>query len=70
MGLEERSGTYGTYWGNTFDSSNYLDRSKQEINAIYIWTSLQNDGWSLNAVSAMLGNMESESSINPRKMGR
>lgn len=65
MALEERTGNFGTYWGDTFDSSHYLERSKQEINAQYIWASLSNSGWSLNAVSAMLGNMETESSINP-----
>lgn len=65
MALEERTGNFGTYWGDTFDSSHYLDHSKQEINAQYIWASLSNSGWSLNAVSAMLGNMETESSINP-----
>lgn len=66
MGLELRTGNFGNYWGNTFDSSNYIDSSKQEVNATYIWNALQGDGWTLNAVAAMLGNMQSESAINPR----
>lgn len=66
MGLEQRTGTYGTYWGNTYDSSNSLNMSQMEINATYLWTYLQNEGWTLNAVAGMLGNMQSESTINPR----
>lgn len=70
MGLSERTGTYGTYWGNDFNSSNSLTMEQMQVNATYIWTSLSASGWSLNAVAGMLGNMQSESSINPRKMGR
>lgn len=66
MGLEQRTGQYGTYWGNTYDSSNALTMQQMEINAIYIWAYLQNAGWTLNAVAGILGNMQSESSINPR----
>lgn len=65
MGLELRTGTYGTYWGNTYDSSNALTTSQMEINAQYIWNALASQGWTLNAVCGMLGNMQSESSINP-----
>lgn len=70
MGLEQRTGQYGTYWGNTYDSSNALTMQQMEINAIYIWAYLQNEGWTLNAVAGILGNMQSESSINPRTLGR
>lgn len=70
MGLEQRTGQYGTYWGNTYDSSNALTMQQMEINAIYICLYLQNEGWTLNAVAGILGNMQSESSINPRTLGR
>ena len=70
MGLEQRTGTYGTYWGNTYNSSNSLTLEQEQINAIYIWTALQNEGWTLNAVAGMLGNMQSESSINPRSLAK
>lgn len=35
------------------------------INAEYIYSYFRVLGWSLNAIAAMLGNMESESTINP-----
>lgn len=68
MGLELRSGTYGQYWGNTYNSSNTLTMTQMEINATYIWSALSQAGWTLNSVCGMLGNMQSESAINPRKM--
>lgn len=42
-----------------------LSLPERQINATYIRNYLQPDGWTLNSISAMLGNMESESSINP-----
>ena len=65
MGLEQRTGAQGTYWGNTYDSSNALTMEQMKINANYIWKALKLQGWTKNAVSAILGNMQSESSINP-----
>ena len=70
MSLEERTGTYGKYWGNTYSSSNALNQAQMEINATYIWSALSQQGWTLNAVAGMLGNMQSESTINPRKMAK
>lgn len=43
----------------------YLSLSEKQINATYIRNYLQPDGWTLNAIAAMLGNMETESTINP-----
>lgn len=40
-----------------------IDEQKQ--NAFEIWAYFKNEGWSLNAVSGMLGNMQRESWINP-----
>lgn len=68
MGLEQRTGNFGTYWGNTYNSSNALTTAQMQLNATYIWNALSSQGWTLNAVCGMLGNMQSESSINPRKM--
>lgn len=65
MSLELRSGTYGNYWGNTYNSSNSLTLEQEKINAEYIWNALRSQGWTLNAVAGILGNMQSESSINP-----
>lgn len=68
MGLLIRTGTYGTYWGNTYDSSNTLTMTQMQINATYIWSALYQAGWTLNAVAGILGNMQSESAINPRPL--
>ena len=46
----------GNYW---------LDQSEMELNAAYVWNYFQAQGWTLNAVAGMLGNMQSESHINP-----
>ena len=70
MGLEQRQGEFGTYWGNTYNSSNTLTLEQEKINAEYIWRVLGSKGWTLNAVAGVLGNMESESSINPRTLGK
>lgn len=43
----------------------YLSHSEMENNAKIIWTYLSSQGWTLEAVAAMLGNMQSESTINP-----
>lgn len=68
MGLEQRTGTYGTYWGNTYDSSTVLSMAQMQINATYIYSALTTYGWTLNSICGMLGNMQSESSINPRAL--
>lgn len=70
MALEQRTGTYGQYWGNTYDSSNSLTMAQMQVNAQYIWSALSQAGWTLNAVSGILGNMQSESAINPRKVAK
>ena len=43
----------------------YLTQSEMDNNATIVWDVLGGAGWSLNAVSGMLGNMQSESNINP-----
>lgn len=65
MPLLQRTGLYGMYWGNTVDSSNTLTYEQEQLNAAYIWHALQAAGWTMNAVAGMLGNMQSESAINP-----
>lgn len=62
---ELRSGTFGDYYGNTYNTSNALTQSQMEVNALYIYSYLLNKGWSENSIAAILGNMEAESSINP-----
>lgn len=60
-----RSGIFGDYYGNTYDSSNALNQSQMEVNAYYIYSYLKHEGWTDNSISALLGNMEAESTINP-----
>lgn len=43
----------------------YLSTSEMQNNAILVWQYFGSRGWSLNAVCAMLGNMQTESTINP-----
>lgn len=43
----------------------YLTIEEMKINATYIWNYLKQYGWSLNSVCGMLGNMQTESTINP-----
>lgn len=65
MALSLRTGTYGQYWGNDYNSSDALTTEQMEVNATYIYNYLSNEGWTVNAISGMLGNMQTESSINP-----
>jgi hypothetical protein len=44
----------------------YLTVAEMKQNATYIWNYLSGHGWTKNAVAGMLGNMQSESSINPQ----
>lgn len=60
-----RTGSFGEYYGNTYDSSNALTTSQMQVNAKYIYSYLKNKGWTINSISALLGNMQAESSINP-----
>lgn len=43
----------------------FLTQAEMEINARYIYNYLGTRGWSINAIAGMLGNMQTESSINP-----
>lgn len=65
MGVSLRTGVYGLYYGNDYNSSNYLSQSQMQINAIYIYKYLSAKGWTVNAIAGILGNMEHESAINP-----
>lgn len=51
--------------GDVIASNAYLSLEQMKTNAIYIWQYLSSKGWSLNAVAGMLGNMQTESTINP-----
>lgn len=43
----------------------YLAQAEMQNNATLVWQYFQPKGWTLNAIAAMLGNMEKESTINP-----
>lgn len=65
MSLQLRQGLLGSYWGNDFNSSNTMDMEKMKVNAVYLRNALTLQGWTLNAIAGILGNMQSESAINP-----
>jgi len=46
-------------------SNEYLSEEEMKENAQYIYDSLLAEGWSKNAICAILGNMKTESTINP-----
>lgn len=48
-----------------FYSSNNLDKDQMHLNAQYVFDYYKNRCWTKNAICAMLGNMQSESGINP-----
>lgn len=43
----------------------YLSAAEMQNNASIVNTSLSSKGWSTNAIAGLLGNMQSESNINP-----
>ena len=43
----------------------YLSQSQMEVNARYLYGLLALEGWSLNAIAAVCGNAQYESTINP-----
>lgn len=65
MAASIRMGEFGTYIGNTFNTSNYLTYNQMKVNAKYIYECLKDKGWTLNAIAGMLGNMQRESTLNP-----
>lgn len=60
-----RRGTYGKYYGSLINASAPLTEAQMQTNALYIYSSLFDKGWSLEAICGVLGNMENESHINP-----
>ena len=60
-----RQGRYGNYYGSFLGESSQLAENMMKTNATYIYSYLTNNGWSINAISAIIGNMQAESSINP-----
>lgn len=65
MGVSLRTGEYGQYWGNDYNSSQALTMAQMKLNAEYIYKGLSNKGFTKQAICAMLGNMQTESSLNP-----
>lgn len=59
-----RTGLYGSYYGSLFGESEPLSQEEMNVNALYIYNYLISNGWSVNAIAGMLGNMEAESTIN------
>lgn len=60
-----RSGTYGDYYGSYWGESAPLTSAQMEVSAFYIYSALMDKGWTPEAISGLLGNLQHESSINP-----
>lgn len=60
-----RKGSFGSYYGSVSGESEPLSESEMKVNAKYIYSFLNNAGWTVNAISALLGNLQAESTINP-----
>ena len=48
-----------------YSSNTYLSLSQMQVNARFIYNYLGTRGWTKNAICGMLGNMQTESTINP-----
>jgi hypothetical protein len=48
-----------------YSGNRYLSMEEMKVNALYILDYLTAKGWSKNAICGMLGNMQTESTINP-----
>ena len=57
--------TTSTQTSTYYSGNMYLSLSEMQVNAEYILNYMGNAGWSKNAICAMLGNMQKESTINP-----
>ena len=62
---EIRTGLFGEYYGCQYTESHALTKGEMEINAQYIYSYLSANGWTVEAIAGILGNMQHESSINP-----
>ena len=62
-----RTGKYGgQYYGSYFSESEPLTNDEMHTNAVYIYQVLKYiHKWSDNAIAGLLGNMQSESALNP-----
>lgn len=49
----------------TYSGNFYLTLSQMKVNSEYIYGYLITRGWTLNSICGMLGNMQTESTINP-----
>lgn len=60
-----RIGKYGEYYGSLWGESEPLSESEMKKNALYLRSYFTAEGWTENAIAAILGNMQAESTINP-----
>ena len=49
----------------TYSGNRYLSLEEMTVNANYIYSYFSSRGWTKESISAMLGNMQRESTINP-----
>lgn len=61
----KRTGKFGFYYGSLYSESESLSQTEQKTNALYIASYLLSEGWTITAISGLLGNLTAESTINP-----
>ena len=62
------AGTYNAPYNKTSWRAMVLSQTQMQENAVYIYDYMHNKyNWTLNAVAGMLGNLESESTMNPAR---
>lgn len=50
---------------NYYTGNRWLTLAEQKVNANYLRSLLEAEGWTLHAISGLLGNTQTESTINP-----
>jgi hypothetical protein len=65
MGVYNREGWLGTYYGSPYRESGTLTQAQMEVNARYIHKYWSEMGITTSAICGILGNMQVESGLNP-----
>ena len=63
--MEYKNSTYGLACTASGEHAGTLTQKQKEANASYIYDYLKNNGWTKEAISGLLGNIEQESQFNP-----
>ena len=68
--VELRTSRFGDYYGTLYAYTNSLNDSQKLVNANYIKKFLENEGWTIESISVVVGAMDLISTLNPRILGK